>query len=84
MGGARTQVNKAHKSRFASKASRQIHRTSRTDKSRIAKPDSHRSAVKGARAARIQRSKTKRAALLKDKRASTGSASPPRVVVSNL
>ncbi|CAL9115738.1 unnamed protein product [Musa textilis] len=85
MGGARTQVNKAHKSRFASKTSRQIHRTSRTDKSRIAKPDSHRAAVKGARAARIQRSKTirnqKRAALLKEKRASTGSASPPRVVV---
>ncbi|WOK92487.1 pre-rRNA-processing protein [Canna indica] len=85
MGGSRTQVNKAHKSRFASKASRQLHRTSGADKSRIGKPNTHQAAVKGARAARIQRSKTirneKRAALLKVKRASTGSSSPPRVIV---
>uniref|UniRef100_A0A6I9QMM8 Uncharacterized protein LOC105036677 n=1 Tax=Elaeis guineensis var. tenera TaxID=51953 RepID=A0A6I9QMM8_ELAGV len=57
MGASSTQVNKAHKSRFASKASRQVHKTSRTDKKRIAKPDHHRNAVKGTRAARIQRSK---------------------------
>ncbi|XP_042377545.1 pre-rRNA-processing protein TSR1 homolog [Zingiber officinale] len=85
MGGSRTQANKAHKSRFASKSSRQLHRTSGTDGKRIGKPDSHRAAVKGARAARIQRSKMirdqKRAALLKEKRSSTGSSSPPRVIV---
>ncbi|XP_038974747.1 pre-rRNA-processing protein TSR1 homolog [Phoenix dactylifera] len=85
MGGSRTQVNKAHKSRFASKASRQVHKTSRADKNRIAKPDHHRNAVKGARAARIQRSKMirdkKRASLLKEKRTSSGPASPPRVIV---
>ncbi|KAG1362597.1 pre-rRNA-processing protein TSR1 [Cocos nucifera] len=85
MGASRTQVNKAHKSRFASKASRQVHKTSRIDKKRIAKPDHHRNAVKGARAARIQRSKMirdkKRASLLKEKRTSSGQASPPRVIV---
>nr|CAD1833442.1 unnamed protein product [Ananas comosus var. bracteatus] len=85
MGGSRTQVNKPHKTRFASKASRHAHKTSVSDKSRIAKPDAHRAAVKGARAARIQRNKAirdqKRAALLNEKRASSGSASPPRVVV---
>lgn len=84
MGGSRTQVNKAHKTRFASKASRQVHRTSGNDKGRIAKPD-HRNAVKGARSARIQRSKMvrdqKRAALLKEKRATKGPSSAPRVIV---
>lgn len=84
MGGSRTQVNKAHKSRFASKASRQVHRTSGTDRGRIAKPD-HRNAFKGARAARIQRNKMvrdqKRAALLKEKRAASGPSSAPRVIV---
>ncbi|XP_020261726.1 pre-rRNA-processing protein TSR1 homolog isoform X2 [Asparagus officinalis] len=84
MGGSRTQVNKAHKTRFASKASRQVHRTSQSDKGRIAKPD-HRNAVKGARAARIQRNKMvrdkKRVALLKEKRATSGPSSSPRVIV---
>ncbi|KAJ0969957.1 hypothetical protein J5N97_022834 [Dioscorea zingiberensis] len=84
MGGSRSQVNKAHKSRFASKASRHVHRTSASDKSRIAKPD-HRGSVKGGRAARVQRSKMardqKRAALLKERRAQTGTSSPPRVIV---
>ncbi|KAF5185743.1 Pre-rrna-processing protein tsr1-like protein, partial [Thalictrum thalictroides] len=77
------QANKAHKTRFASKASRQIHKTARSDKNRISKAD--RNVGKGARAARIQRSKMvrdqKRAALLKEKRASSGSVSPPRVIV---
>ncbi|KAL6011895.1 hypothetical protein ACLOJK_002361 [Asimina triloba] len=54
------------------------------DKSRISKPDSH-GVVKGARAARLQHSKMvreqKRAALLKEKRATSGSTSPPRVIV---
>ncbi|XP_072962767.1 uncharacterized protein [Typha angustifolia] len=85
MGGSRTQVNKPHKTRFASKASRHAHKTSVVGTSRIVKPESHRAAMKGARAARVQRSKSirdqKRAALLKEKRASTGSSSPPRIIV---
>ncbi|XP_024020075.1 pre-rRNA-processing protein TSR1 homolog [Morus notabilis] len=83
MGGSRTQVNKAHKTRFSSKASRHLHKTSLQDKSRIAK--SERNVGKGAKAARIQRNKMlrdqKRAAVLKEKRASGGSTSSPRVIV---
>ncbi|KAL5557745.1 hypothetical protein UlMin_033956 [Ulmus minor] len=82
MGGSRIQVNKPHKTRFASKASRNVHKTAATDKVR---GKSERNVGKGARAARIQRSKMlreqKRAALLKEKRASSGSTSSPRVVV---
>ncbi|XP_062179880.1 uncharacterized protein LOC133884470 [Phragmites australis] len=83
MGGARAQVNKPHKSRFASKASRHTHKI---DKVRSGKPESsHRAAVKGARAARVQRSKAnrdqKRAALLNEKRSSFESSSAPRVIV---
>ncbi|CAN6340232.1 unnamed protein product [Urochloa humidicola] len=83
MGGGRAQVNKAHKTRFASKASRHAHKI---DKVRSGKPESsHRAAVKGARAARIQQSKAirdkKRAALLKEKRSSIGSHGAPRVIV---
>ncbi|PQP93241.1 pre-rRNA-processing protein TSR1 homolog [Prunus yedoensis var. nudiflora] len=81
MGGSRAQVNKPHKTRFASKSSRNLHKTS--DKSRIGK--SEHNVSKGARAARVQRNKMlreqKRAALLKEKRASSGSASAPRVIV---
>ncbi|OVA19550.1 Ribosome biogenesis protein BMS1/TSR1 [Macleaya cordata] len=83
MAGSRVQVNKAHKTRFSSKASRQVHKTSNTGKNRISKPD--RNAAKGARDARIQRNKMvrdqKRDALLKEKRASSGATSPPRVIV---
>ncbi|CAN4094075.1 unnamed protein product [Withania somnifera] len=83
MGGSRAQVNKAHKTRFASKSSRNVHKISSKDKSRIGKPDRH--LTKGARAARLQRNKMmreqKRDALLKEKRASSGSNSPPRVIV---
>ncbi|XP_031254614.1 pre-rRNA-processing protein TSR1 homolog isoform X1 [Pistacia vera] len=83
MGGSRVQVNKTHKSRFSSKSTRNLHKTSLKDKSRIAK--SERNVAKGARAARVQRNKMlrdqKRATLLNEKRASSGSASPPRVVV---
>ncbi|XP_022772570.1 pre-rRNA-processing protein TSR1 homolog isoform X2 [Durio zibethinus] len=83
MGGSRVQVNKPHKSRFSSKSSRSIHKVSQKDKNRIAKSD--RNVTKGARAARLQRSKMlreqKRAALLKEKRASSGLASPPRVIL---
>ncbi|XP_077210352.1 pre-rRNA-processing TSR1-like protein [Tasmannia lanceolata] len=84
MAGARAQINKAHKTRFASKSSRQVHKTSRSNTNRIAKPDVH-NAGKGARAARVLRSKMvrdqKRAALLKEKRATSGSTRPPRVIV---
>ncbi|KAG5542786.1 hypothetical protein RHGRI_015784 [Rhododendron griersonianum] len=83
MAGSRVQVNKAHKTRFASKSSRNIHKTSLQDKSKISKTD--RNVAKGARNARIQRNKMireqKRAALLKEKRASSASTSPPRVIV---
>ncbi|KAK3038850.1 hypothetical protein RJ639_028572 [Escallonia herrerae] len=83
MAGSRVQVNKSHKTRFASKSSRNLHKTSLKDKSRIAKSD--RNVGKGGRAARVQRSKMmreqKRAAILKEKRASTGATSPPRVIV---
>ncbi|XP_057469803.1 uncharacterized protein LOC130758851 [Actinidia eriantha] len=83
MAGSRAQVNKPHKTRFASKSSRNIHKTSLKDKSKISK--SERNVAKGARTARIQRNKMireqKRAALLKEKRASSGSTSPPRVIV---
>ncbi|KAD5960237.1 hypothetical protein R6Q59_013407 [Mikania micrantha] len=82
-GGSRAQVNKSHKTRFASKSSRNIHKTSVKDKSKISKPD--RNLVKGARAARLQRNKMmreqKRATLLKEKRASNGTTSAPRVIV---
>ncbi|KAM0915889.1 hypothetical protein ACQ4PT_010544 [Festuca glaucescens] len=82
MGGSRSQVNKPHKTRFASKASRHSHKIDK----RSGRPEgSHRAAIKGARNARVQRSKAirdqKRAALLKEKRTSSGSSSPPRVIV---
>ncbi|XP_061372793.1 uncharacterized protein LOC133315228 [Gastrolobium bilobum] len=81
MGGSRVQVNKAHKSRFSSKSSRHLHKTSAKD--RIAKTE--RNVGKGARAARIQRNKMireqKRAAILKEKRELSGSTCPPRVIV---
>ncbi|CAK9178334.1 unnamed protein product [Ilex paraguariensis] len=83
MAGSRVQQNKAHKTRFASKSSRNVHKIPLKDKSKNAK--SERNVAKGARAARIQRNKMmreqKRAALLKEKRASSGSTSPPRVIV---
>ncbi|GAU30187.1 hypothetical protein TSUD_311380 [Trifolium subterraneum] len=49
------QVNKAHKSRFSSKSSRNIHKTSVKDRLAIVK--SERNVGKGARAARLQRNK---------------------------
>ncbi|TYI42813.1 hypothetical protein ES332_A01G124700v1 [Gossypium tomentosum] len=83
MGGSRAQVNKPHKTRFSSKSSRNIHKISHKDKNWIAK--SNRNVTQGARAARLQRSKMlreqKKEALLKEKRASSGSASPPRVIL---
>ncbi|XP_028068449.1 uncharacterized protein LOC114271011 isoform X3 [Camellia sinensis] len=48
-------LNKAHKTRYASKSSHNIHKTSLKDNSKKAKFD--RNVVKGARAARIQQNK---------------------------
>uniref|UniRef100_A0A1J3JM36 Pre-rRNA-processing protein TSR1-like protein n=1 Tax=Noccaea caerulescens TaxID=107243 RepID=A0A1J3JM36_NOCCA len=83
MGHSRVQVNKAHKTRFSSKSSRNLHKTSLQDCGRIGKSDSNY--VKGAKAARLQRGKMlreqKRAAVLKEKRASGGINSAPRVIV---
>ncbi|CAA0270937.1 unnamed protein product [Arabidopsis thaliana] len=83
MGRSRVQVNKAHKTRFSSKSSRNLHRTNLQDSGRIGKSDSNY--VKGAKAARVQRGKMlreqKRAAVLKEKRASGGINSAPRVIV---
>uniref|UniRef100_A0A2N9HBC3 Bms1-type G domain-containing protein n=1 Tax=Fagus sylvatica TaxID=28930 RepID=A0A2N9HBC3_FAGSY len=83
MGGSKVQINKAHKTRFSSKSSRNLHKTSLKDKSRIAK--SERNVAKGGRAARLQHNRMvreqKRAALLKEKRATSGSTSPPHVIV---
>ncbi|KAL2472643.1 P-loop containing nucleoside triphosphate hydrolase superfamily protein [Forsythia ovata] len=83
MAGSRLQVNKPHKTRFASKSSRNVHKIPLKDKSKISK--SERNVAKGAKAARLQRNKMmreqKRAAVLKEKRASSGSKSPPRVIV---
>lgn len=83
MGGSRVQVNKAHKTRFASKSSRLAHKIPRTDKSRISKPD--KNAMKEARSVRIQRCKMlcnhKQAILLKERRALCGISGSPRIIV---
>ncbi|KAJ6411913.1 hypothetical protein OIU84_005054 [Salix udensis] len=83
MGGSRAQLNKPHKSRFSTKSSRNLHKTSLKDKSRIAK--SERNVAKGARAARLQRNKMlreqKKTALLKEKRATSSSTSAPLVIL---
>ncbi|XP_031130343.1 uncharacterized protein LOC116032081 [Ipomoea triloba] len=81
--GGRAQVNKAHKTRFSSKSSRNVHKVPSQDKGKWARPE--RNVLKGARATRLQRNKMireqKKAALLKEKRASSGSDAPPRVIV---
>lgn len=83
MGGSRVQHNKEHKSRFSSKSSRNAHKVPLKDKHKIGK--SERSVGKRGRAARLQRNKMlrdqKRAELLKEKRLSSGTGSPPRVIV---
>ncbi|XP_045813187.1 pre-rRNA-processing protein TSR1 homolog [Trifolium pratense] len=77
------QVNKSHKSRFSSKSSRNIHKTSVKDRLAIVKSD--RNVGKGARAARLQRNKMireqKRATVLKQRRELSGSKCPPRLIV---
>lgn len=84
MAGSRLQKNKPHKTRFASKSSRHAHKLSTIDSKGISK-GAHHHVSKGARAARLQHNKMvrdqKRAALLAERRASSGSASPPRILV---
>lgn len=84
MAGSRLQKNKPHKTRFASKSSRHDHKLSTIDSKGISKGAQHH-VSKGARAVRLQRNKMirdqKRAALLAERRASSGSASPPRILV---
>ncbi|KAL6574370.1 hypothetical protein OROHE_001274 [Orobanche hederae] len=82
--GSRSQVNKQHKRKFSSKSfSRTLHRTSLQDSGGIGKRKNNNS--KGAKNARRQRHKMareqKRAAVLKDKRASGGSTGAPRLIV---
>eukprot|EP01018_Ginkgo_biloba_P009491 Gb_29644 [translate_table: standard] len=83
MAGSRIQKNKAHKTRFASKSSRHAHKLAADGKGISKGTQVHIS--KGARAARLQRSKMvrdqKRAALLSEKRAMSGPTSPPRILV---
>uniref|UniRef100_A0A7N0V6G7 Bms1-type G domain-containing protein n=1 Tax=Kalanchoe fedtschenkoi TaxID=63787 RepID=A0A7N0V6G7_KALFE len=85
MAGPRAQANKAHKTRFASKSSRNLHKTSAADKGRIGKKNT---LAKDAKAARIQRGKAKmdqnRTALLKLKRDSIGSRAPHITVLFGL
>lgn len=80
MGGARAQVNKAHKTRFASKSTRNVHKVSQKDKPRTAKSEHN-----VFKAARLQRNKMlkeqKRAAVLNERRTFSGSSSPPRTIV---
>ncbi|KAL6574371.1 hypothetical protein OROHE_001275 [Orobanche hederae] len=84
MGHSRSQVNKQHKRKFSPKSSsRTLHRTSLQDSMGIGKRKSNN--FKGAKNARRQRHKMardqKRAAVLKEKRASGGSTSAPRLIV---
>ncbi|KAL8514967.1 hypothetical protein ACS0TY_013885 [Phlomoides rotata] len=83
MGGSKHQINKAHKTRFASKSSRNVHKISSQDKVKMSK--SKRNVAEGAKASRLQRNKMmkeqKRAAVLKEKRSLSGPSSPPRVIV---
>ncbi|XP_073288209.1 uncharacterized protein [Primulina huaijiensis] len=83
MGGSRVQLNKHHKTRFASKSSRNVHKVSAKDKIKKSKPELN--VFIGAKAVRLQRNKMireqKRAAVLKEKRALSGQMCPPRVVV---
>ncbi|CAH9128835.1 unnamed protein product [Cuscuta epithymum] len=81
MGGSRVQVNKQHKTRFASKASRNAHKIPSIDRGNSIRKE--RNIIKGARSARLQRNKTlreqKKAAFLKQKR--EGSKAPPLIMV---
>ncbi|KAL7117675.1 hypothetical protein ACP275_03G087600 [Erythranthe tilingii] len=83
MGGSRLQQNKSHKTRFASKSSRNVHKISSEDKPKGTRPE--RNFAKGAKASRMQRNemirKEKKAAIMKEKRALSGPSSPPRVIV---
>ncbi|KAF5739478.1 hypothetical protein HS088_TW12G00684 [Tripterygium wilfordii] len=79
MGKSRSQINKAHKTRYSSKSSRNEHKAPLKAKAKISK--SERGVAEGSRAVRHQCNKKlreqKRELLLKEKKA----ASPPRVIV---
>ncbi|CAI9117069.1 OLC1v1018393C1 [Oldenlandia corymbosa var. corymbosa] len=83
MAGSRLQANKQHKSRFASKSSRNAHKVPLKEKHKLTKSDGN--VGKGARAVRLQRAKMlrdqSRAELMKQKRSMSGSGAPPRVIV---
>eukprot|EP00252_Welwitschia_mirabilis_P018411 TRINITY_DN4091_c0_g1_i1.p1 TRINITY_DN4091_c0_g1~~TRINITY_DN4091_c0_g1_i1.p1 ORF type:complete len:804 (-),score=185.76 TRINITY_DN4091_c0_g1_i1:137-2548(-) len=82
MAGSRTQQNKPHKTRFASKAKRHLHKVS--DAKRIYKGIQSQ-VTKGGKAARLQHSKMirdqKKAALLSERRAMSSPTFPPRIIV---
>ncbi|KAG0627782.1 hypothetical protein M758_2G227700 [Ceratodon purpureus] len=84
MAGGRTQKNKAHKTRFASKSSRNAHKLSSGDK--VAGKGAARVPPPGqaAREIRHQRNKNireqKRAGVLAEKRASSSPTSAPRIL----
>ncbi|CAM6094599.1 unnamed protein product [Calypogeia fissa] len=87
MGGAKSQKNKAHKTKFASKSSRHAHkRAGGTTGTKGSGKAAARTAANGQRARdlRLQRNKNirdhKRATALAEKRASSGTSCSPRVV----
>ncbi|KAJ7538852.1 hypothetical protein O6H91_11G065700 [Diphasiastrum complanatum] len=81
MAGSRIQKNKPHKTRFASKSSRNLHKTAPDGGKAQVKPPSH---GQTARLARLQRNKNirshKRSTLIAEKRASVTGTSPPRIL----
>ncbi|CAI5969965.1 unnamed protein product [Closterium sp. NIES-65] len=90
-GGARTQKNKAHKSRFGAKSQRALHKVAKASDGGAA--GAARGGAKGkgkghgavAKAERLNRNKllrdSKRASVLAAKRALSASSTPPRVVL---
>ncbi|GJP72977.1 hypothetical protein CLOP_g3742 [Closterium sp. NIES-67] len=90
-GGARTQKNKAHKSRFGAKSQRALHKVAKASDGGAAGPARGGAKGKGkghgavAKAERLNRNKLlrdkKRADVLAAKRALSGATTPPRLVL---
>eukprot|EP00249_Psilotum_nudum_P022647 c28597_g2_i1 orf=239-2698(+) len=84
MGGSRSQKNKPHKTRFASKSYRNVHKTAAAVNGGSRGPKRPVSNAEAVRLARHTRNKNirdqKRTAFLAEKRANTGAKSPPRVL----
>ncbi|CAI5482306.1 unnamed protein product [Closterium sp. Yama58-4] len=90
-GGARTQKNKAHKSRFGAKSQRALHKVAKASDGGAA--GAARGGAKGkgkghgavAKAERLNRNKllrdSKRASVLAARRALSASSTPPRIVL---